>query len=71
VYTYLGKLRYILDFQRLDKLYMYRSSNKMPASVKQAIRDAVAKYGGNTEDEAKEFVIQMERKGRLIEECWS
>jgi sulfite reductase alpha subunit-like flavoprotein len=50
---------------------MYRSSNKMPAGVKQAIREAAEKYGGKTEDEAKGFVAQLERQGRLIEECWS
>jgi sulfite reductase alpha subunit-like flavoprotein len=43
----------------------------MPAGVKQAIRGAVEKYGGRTEDEAKEFVAKMEQEGRLIEETWS
>jgi sulfite reductase alpha subunit-like flavoprotein len=43
----------------------------MPAGVKQAIREAAQKYGGKTEDEARDFVIKMEKEGRLIEECWS
>jgi sulfite reductase alpha subunit-like flavoprotein len=43
----------------------------MPAGVKQAIRGAAQKYGGKTEDEARDFVIKMEKEGRLIEECWS
>ena len=48
-----------------------RSSNRMPAAVKDAIRFAVEKYGGHKPDAAIEFVNAMERDGRLIEECWS
>ncbi|KAF5341537.1 hypothetical protein D9758_012557 [Tetrapyrgos nigripes] len=47
------------------------SSNKMPASVKEAIRHAIRQYGGRDEEEAKEYVQNLERTGRLIEECWS
>ncbi|KAK7439064.1 NAPDH-dependent diflavin reductase [Stygiomarasmius scandens] len=47
------------------------SSNKMPASVKEAIRYSVQQCGGRTEEEAKEYVQMLERTGRLIEECWS
>jgi sulfite reductase alpha subunit-like flavoprotein len=43
----------------------------MPASVKRAIGIAAQKYGGKTEDEARDFIAKMEREGRLIEECWN
>jgi len=43
----------------------------MPAGVKQAVRIAAQKYGGKTEDEARDFITKMEREGRLIEECWN
>lgn len=47
------------------------SSNKMPTAVKQAVSDAAEKYGAKTPDEAKAFLVTMEKEGRLIEECWS
>jgi len=43
----------------------------MPAGVKQAVKEAAQKHGGETEDEAREFITKMEKDGRLIEECWS
>lgn len=43
----------------------------MPAGMKQAIREVAEKYGGKTENDAKAFIAQLEREGRLIEECWS
>ena len=43
----------------------------MPAGVRTAIRAAVVTYGGKTEEEAIEYVADMEREGRLIEDCWS
>ncbi|CAL1697805.1 unnamed protein product [Somion occarium] len=52
-------------------VYISGSSNKMPAGVKAAIRDAIREYGGKSEDEAAEYVATMEREGRLIEDCWS
>jgi len=52
-------------------VYISGSSNKMPAAVRAAVREAVVKYGGKTEDEAAEYVAGMERDGRLIEDCWS
>ena len=52
-------------------VYISGSSNKMPAAVRAAIAHAVQAEGGRTKEEAKEYVAQMEREGRLIEECWS
>ena len=37
----------------------------MPAGIRAALRDIVEKYGGKTEEDAKEFVARMEREGRL------
>jgi hypothetical protein len=48
-----------------------RSSNKMPAAVKGAIRSALLKHGGKTDDESREFVKTMEKEGKFFEECWS
>ncbi|KAG2005800.1 NADPH-ferrihemoprotein reductase [Coprinopsis cinerea AmutBmut pab1-1] len=52
-------------------VYISGSSNKMPIAVKDAIAQAVQKYGGRSESEAKEYVESMVKDGRLIEECWS
>ncbi|KAH8093162.1 riboflavin synthase domain-like protein [Cristinia sonorae] len=52
-------------------LYISGSSNKMPAGVRAAVREAIVKHGGKTEEEAVEYVAAMEREGRLIEDCWS
>ena len=48
-----------------------RSSNKMPAAVKEAIAFTVETQGGRTPEDAQDFVAMMEREGRLVEECWS
>jgi sulfite reductase alpha subunit-like flavoprotein len=51
--------------------FVRRSSNKMPAGVKDALADCVSRHGGRTLEEAKEYVRRMERDGRIVEECWS
>lgn len=66
VFELLG-LTYLLN----DPIWLSRSSNKMPADVKTAVRAAAEVYGKLSEDEAKQFIGKMEREGRLIEECWS
>lgn len=43
----------------------------MPAGVKEALSFAVETHGGRTDVEAKKYVDQMVREGRLMEECWS
>lgn len=43
----------------------------MPAGVKAALRDVLKSAGRKTEVEAEAYVADMERQGRLIEECWS
>lgn len=48
-----------------------RSSNKMPAAVRQALALSAETYGSLTPEKAVDFVNTMEREGRLIEECWS
>ena len=52
-------------------VYISGSANKMPKAVREALACAVKEHGGRTEEEAQEYVAQMEREGRLIEECWS
>ncbi|KIJ54973.1 hypothetical protein M422DRAFT_221404 [Sphaerobolus stellatus SS14] len=52
-------------------LYISGSSNKMPVAVKQAAEHAAVTVGGLSEEEAKRFVMRLEREGRLFEECWS
>ncbi|KAI0338669.1 riboflavin synthase domain-like protein [Trametopsis cervina] len=55
---------------RKGSVYISGSSNKMPAGVRIVIQEAIVKHGGKGEEEAKEFVNQMEREGRLVEDCW-
>jgi sulfite reductase alpha subunit-like flavoprotein len=57
--------------QEYNSIYNCSSANKMPVAVKEAIRFAVEKEGGKTPEEASRFVREMERVGRLLEECWS
>ncbi|EKM52756.1 uncharacterized protein PHACADRAFT_164681 [Phanerochaete carnosa HHB-10118-sp] len=51
-------------------VYISGSSNKMPAGVKAAVQGALEGFGQKTEAEAKEFIANMERAGKLIEDCW-
>ncbi|GJE93014.1 sulfite reductase flavoprotein subunit alpha [Phanerochaete sordida] len=51
-------------------LYISGSSNKMPAAVRAAVQGALEQYGQKTEAEAKEFIADMERGGKLVEDCW-
>lgn len=50
---------------------LFRSSNKMPASVKDAVAYSAERAGGLTEEQAKVFVKKLQDEGRLFEECWS
>ncbi|KAG8848424.1 NAPDH-dependent diflavin reductase [Serendipita sp. 411] len=52
-------------------VYISGASNKMPAAVKAAIRQAAITEGGLSESEADTYVGKMEWEGRLFEECWS
>ncbi|KAF9074458.1 hypothetical protein BDP27DRAFT_1474135 [Rhodocollybia butyracea] len=52
-------------------LFISGSSNKMPAAVKAALRSAAIKYGARSEEDASQYILALERSGRLIEECWS
>ena len=54
-----------------DIFNVQRSSNKMPAAVKEAIGQAIEAQGGLSEERAKKYVHDMVKEGRLIEECWS
>ncbi|KAL0952815.1 hypothetical protein HGRIS_007040 [Hohenbuehelia grisea] len=78
------KRTYVQDLMREDAARLWEligkqdawvlisgSSNKMPAAVKEAVAYATENVGGQTADEAKQYVARMEREGRLIEECWS
>ncbi|OJT11116.1 NADPH-dependent diflavin oxidoreductase 1 [Trametes pubescens] len=52
-------------------VYISGSANKMPAAVREAIQYALVSEGGMSEEDATEYVVRMEKEGRLIEECWS
>ncbi|KAI0632697.1 riboflavin synthase domain-like protein [Trametes polyzona] len=52
-------------------VYISGSANKMPAAVRAAIQYALVSVGKMSEEDAKEYVVNMEKEGRLIEECWS
>lgn len=43
----------------------------MPESVRKAVADAAVRYGGLDAEDAGEWVRNLEREGRLLEECWS
>ena len=59
------------DSRRLIVDCLDRSTNKMPAGVRAAIRDAAREHGKLSEGEAADFIGTLEREGRLFEECWS
>ncbi|KAF8441065.1 riboflavin synthase domain-like protein [Boletus edulis BED1] len=78
------KRTYVQDLLRLDKqrvwellgvqrgtLIISGSSNKMPAAVREAVKEAAEAFGNMSTEHAANFVPMMEREGRLIEECWS
>ncbi|KIK57477.1 hypothetical protein GYMLUDRAFT_229030 [Collybiopsis luxurians FD-317 M1] len=60
----------LLD-ERGAYVFISGSSNKMPAAVKESLRNAVVKCGFRSEEEASKYISALERSGRLIEECWS
>lgn len=43
----------------------------MPAAVKEAIAFAAEKCGGMSSEDAQEYIDELEKTSRLIEECWS
>lgn len=51
-------------------IFSFRSSNKMPLAVREALAFAVTSEGKYTEAQAKKYIQTMETEGRLIEECW-
>ncbi|KAI0052732.1 riboflavin synthase domain-like protein [Auriscalpium vulgare] len=52
-------------------VYISGSSNKMPAGVRRSLEYVARQEGNMGEDEAQAYVANMEREGRLMEECWS
>ncbi|KAI6137645.1 riboflavin synthase domain-like protein [Pisolithus tinctorius] len=60
----------LLSHQR-GTLIISGSSNKMPAAVRGAVANIAEDCGEMPKDDALKFVNEMEREGRLIEECWS
>lgn len=64
----------VWDLIREEKggvVFISGSSNQMPKAVREALAFCATAHGGKTEEEAKAYVNQMEREGKLIEECWS
>ncbi|KAJ7600784.1 riboflavin synthase domain-like protein [Mycena floridula] len=47
------------------------SSNKMPTAVKAALQFSAQEFGRLSESAAAAYIQNMEKDGRLIEECWS
>jgi sulfite reductase alpha subunit-like flavoprotein len=64
-----GLVALTLSFSRA--YFLSRSSNKMPAAVKAAIKKAAVSEGGLSDEEATKYLSVMEWEGRLYEECWS
>jgi sulfite reductase alpha subunit-like flavoprotein len=60
-----------LCFEVLMAPPLHSSSNKMPLGVKGAIKNAAIREGGMTEEDADKWIAELEREGRLVEECWS
>jgi sulfite reductase alpha subunit-like flavoprotein len=60
-----------LTLSFLCSYFLHRSSNKMPAAVKAAIKNAAVSEGGLSDEEATKYLSVMEWEGRLYEECWS
>ncbi|KAI5984237.1 riboflavin synthase domain-like protein [Pisolithus marmoratus] len=60
----------ILGNQR-GTLIISGSSNKMPAAVRGAVANIAEDCGKMLKEDALKFVNEVEREGRLIEECWS
>ncbi|TFK37556.1 hypothetical protein BDQ12DRAFT_652582 [Crucibulum laeve] len=52
-------------------VYISGSSNKMPGAVKEALAHAIEIHGGHSSTDAKKYLEEMAKEGRLIEECWS
>lgn len=70
-YTSLGEISSRLRSVSYRLIVVFRSANKMPAAVREAIQRALVSEGRMSEEDAKEYVVRMEKEGRLIEECWS
>lgn len=70
-YTSLGKFLFRPRSVSYRLIVVFRSANKMPAAVREAIQHALVSEGRMSEEDAKEYVVRMEKEGRLIEECWS
>ncbi|KAG5650124.1 hypothetical protein H0H81_000597 [Sphagnurus paluster] len=61
-------------WQRLQEgawVFISGSANKMPKAVKDTLVDVVEKQGGYDRLRAIDYVNEMARNGRLLEECWS
>jgi len=52
-------------------IYISGSSGKMPKAVRETLKDVVKAGGRMTEEEATEYMQNMENAGRLQEETWS
>lgn len=56
---------------RRGYLYICGSSGKMPQAVRQSVVDVACEQGQLSEEQAEQFVSQLEMQGRWLEECWS
>ena len=68
-FIYPGMCLLLTDVSML--ILIERASNKMPAAVKLAIKNAARIEGGMSDDQAAKYLATMEWEGRLFEECWS
>lgn len=56
---------------RGGKVYVCGAANKMPLAVRRATNQALQIEGHLDSEAAEEYVRQMERDGRWVEECWT
>ncbi|KAJ4480982.1 hypothetical protein J3R30DRAFT_3462879 [Lentinula aciculospora] len=52
-------------------VFISGSSNKMPAAVKAALIHAIITCASRSEEQASQYIFDLEKNRRLIEECWS
>jgi sulfite reductase alpha subunit-like flavoprotein len=57
--------------KRSGYLYICGSSGKMPQAVREAVVSVIVEYGKKTQEEAENFISQLEVQSRWLEECWS
>ena len=55
----------------LVDLFLPRNAKQMPEAVRDAIRDAVVTHGGRSEEEAENYMRDLDKYKRYQAETWS